>query len=105
MKKGENPCYLPHVYPQALILTETQLFFLGTCPVRQTEAIQRGKKNTKKKYFAASRLATIMATRWTGNNFFFKGGLTDRQIARQAERDRHAERLHTMYRGYPMYIL
>ena len=29
----------------------------------------------KKKDFAASRLATIMVTRWTGNKVFFKGGL------------------------------
>ena len=29
----------------------------------------------KKKDFAAARLATISATRWTGNKLFFKGGL------------------------------
>ena len=35
------------------------------------------KKNIyKKKKFAVSRLAAIMATRWTGNKLFFKGGLT-----------------------------
>ena len=32
------------------------------------------KKNRKKKDFAAARLATISATRYTGNKFFFKGG-------------------------------
>ena len=41
------------------------------------------KKKKKKKGgggvggdFAAARLATISATRWTGNKLFFKGGLT-----------------------------
>ena len=33
------------------------------------------KKKKKKKGFAAARLATISATRYTGNKHFFKGGL------------------------------
>ena len=33
-------------------------------------------KKTEKKDFAAARLATISATRWTGNILFFKGGLS-----------------------------
>ena len=32
------------------------------------------KLKKKKKDFAAARLATISATRWTGNKLFFKGG-------------------------------
>ena len=34
------------------------------------------KEKGKKKDFAATRLATISATRWTGNKVFFKGGLS-----------------------------
>ena len=33
-------------------------------------------KKKKKKDFAAARLATISATRYTGNKLFFKGGLS-----------------------------
>ena len=33
------------------------------------------KKDLKIKDFPASRLAFILATRWTGNKLFFKGGL------------------------------
>ena len=36
---------------------------------------KRKKKRKKKKDFAAARLATISATRYTGNKLFFKGGL------------------------------
>ena len=39
-----------------------------------------GKNILKKKDFAASRLATIMATRWTGNKLFFKNGLMPTSI-------------------------
>ena len=35
-------------------------------------SIQRKKYIEKKKKFAASRLATIIATRWTGNKFFLR---------------------------------
>ena len=35
----------------------------------------RKKKKQEKKKFADARLATISATRWTGNKLFFKGGL------------------------------
>ena len=37
--------------------------------------LQKKKKKKKKKDFAAARLATISATRYTGNKLFFKGGL------------------------------
>ena len=33
------------------------------------------KKKWKKKKFAAARLASILATRWTGNRFFFMDSL------------------------------
>ena len=33
------------------------------------------QKGGEKTDFAAARLATISATRWTGNKLFFKGGL------------------------------
>ena len=33
------------------------------------------EKNVIRKDFAVSQLATIIATRWTGNKLLFKGGL------------------------------
>ena len=36
---------------------------------------KKKKKEKKKKDIATARLATISATRWTGNKLFFKGGL------------------------------
>ena len=37
--------------------------------------LQKKNKKREKKDFPAARLATISATGWTGNIFFFKGGL------------------------------
>ena len=48
----------------------------------------------EKKDFPAARLATITATRWTGNKLFSKGGLTEHsassRVLRRGQRERWA---------------
>ena len=54
------------ILPKKYFLGQNFIIFLPPPPQ---------KKKEKKKDFAAARLATISATRWTGNKVFFKGGL------------------------------
>ena len=61
------------------ITAEWELFF-SFCNFfhlffRKKKDIFLPKKRRGKKDIAAAQLATISATRWTGNNIFFKGGL------------------------------
>ena len=45
-------------------------------PKFQFFSYPKKRKKVEKKEFAAARVAIILATRWTGNTFFFKGGLS-----------------------------
>ena len=56
---------------------EWDFFFFFILPFifGSTFSYQKKKKNGKKKDFVAARLATISATRWTGNKLFLRVAL------------------------------